>query len=101
MKRTLFILLISILLGLISFSAQEVRPSNDEVIKDDFESNPPAATTGVPEEASCVDCHTGSTLPAAGGCSLVTQELMISIFQVSYIISPFAKQHPFILLLKT
>jgi hypothetical protein len=46
-------------------SSVETQVFEDYVLEDNS-SNPPLGNTGAPGESSCVTCHSGSTLPAAG-----------------------------------
>ncbi|CAG5076267.1 Reeler domain-containing protein [Parvicella tangerina] len=66
MKRSIYIVLILAFVVLHSFKPSSLKPSYCDEMEEDFSSNPPAATTGAPGEVTCVNCHSGSTLPASG-----------------------------------
>lgn len=67
-KTTTYTVLLISALGLISFAPMINRVDSKyvELPEDIFGGSAPAAKTGAPGEGSCVDCHSGSTLPASG-----------------------------------
>jgi hypothetical protein len=68
MKRQYSIIFLSVLaIGVFSDAAIKERVETfDDYELEDNSSNPPLGNTGAPGESSCVSCHSGSTLPAAG-----------------------------------
>jgi hypothetical protein len=61
-----FIFLAVMALALVLPLDDEKSEIFDDYVLEDNSSNPPLGNTGAPGESSCVSCHSGSTLPAAG-----------------------------------
>lgn len=67
-KPLLYLGLILCTVSVLSFKPNFINPSPTyhEVVDIPNSTNPPLGKTGAPGEGSCVDCHSGSTLPASG-----------------------------------